>query len=605
MKRILLLVLFCSVYLPLRAQIRQLTIASDPAMRYGKVGVVVLSGDRVVVVYQAIAKDGGRSDIYAALVEGEKVTQVGNISDSSARSLEPDVAVSSSGTVHFAWFDDKGGGVYDLRYRTISGTTPSSIVTLGTVRANEGVEDLRLAADASDNAAVVWMNWESGGALCYMATKYPGRTAVDAFPLGQRAKHPDVVMDSSNIHVVWQYTGSFTGNVYSILYARRPNRAGSSFETPINLNHPDAQRPRLALDLNNYPYVVYYEDSGDTRQIYGQYWNGSRFTDKRVLGNPGREESYHFLDMAAYSVNDMIMTSQRGGSTGGDGINYNWKLNGQWSGYGGFSLPGRPASQSTALSRARPLVAVAWADRDEAVRLYLEQRGDAYGDEPPDPPPPEVPNVPPTANLQLSTQSGLAPLTVQMDGRGSSDSDGQIVSYLWTFGDGASGQGAVVQYVYQNVGTYTVTLTVTDNRGATAQATAQVQVMGLFPPLNVVGERRVNRSLFHREYYYRLTWERNPQNATVGANIVSYKIFRSQLPGGRYLFHTTVTAADQNVYLDRSPGDNSELQYQYHVVAVDDQGRESDPPPDVPVAPPPGGPLPQGVFGKVNAGAAH
>ena len=55
-----------------------------------------------------------------------------------------------------------------------------------------------------------------------------------------------------------------------------------------------------------------------------------------------------------------------------------------------------------------------------------------------------------------------------MDASASFDSDGSIVSYDWDFGDGSSGSGATVDHVYFGAGPYTITLTVTDNEGATA-----------------------------------------------------------------------------------------------------------------------------------------
>jgi hypothetical protein len=65
---------------------------------------------------------------------------------------------------------------------------------------------------------------------------------------------------------------------------------------------------------------------------------------------------------------------------------------------------------------------------------------------------------------------------ITFDGNASTDSDGTIVSYLWSFGDGMTGTGATVQHAYTVAGTYSVTLTVTDNDGksSTAQTTAKV-----------------------------------------------------------------------------------------------------------------------------------
>jgi len=61
------------------------------------------------------------------------------------------------------------------------------------------------------------------------------------------------------------------------------------------------------------------------------------------------------------------------------------------------------------------------------------------------------------------------------------DPDGIIVSYYWDFGDGTNATGAVVEHVYSNSGNYIVTLTVTDDDGATASATSVKTVLNRSP----------------------------------------------------------------------------------------------------------------------------
>jgi hypothetical protein len=89
-----------------------------------------------------------------------------------------------------------------------------------------------------------------------------------------------------------------------------------------------------------------------------------------------------------------------------------------------------------------------------------------------DPPP----NVAPTASIIVDVSAGVAPLTVQLDGSGSSDPDGQIQSYQWDFGNGSTASGATASAVFTVPGVYTVSLTVTDDQGATGTSTTQVTV---------------------------------------------------------------------------------------------------------------------------------
>ena len=82
------------------------------------------------------------------------------------------------------------------------------------------------------------------------------------------------------------------------------------------------------------------------------------------------------------------------------------------------------------------------------------------------------PNVPPTAAFTFSCTG----LSCAFNGSGSSDSDGSITTYAWTFGDGAIGSGATSSRTYAAGGTYTVTLTVTDDDGATGSTSQVVTV---------------------------------------------------------------------------------------------------------------------------------
>jgi PKD repeat protein len=100
----------------------------------------------------------------------------------------------------------------------------------------------------------------------------------------------------------------------------------------------------------------------------------------------------------------------------------------------------------------------------------------------------EPPNVPPTAAIAASGSGGQAPYTLQVDGSGSSDPDGSITSYAWDFGNGRTATGPTASVTYTGPGTFTVTLTVTDNRGATGTATRVITVTGApnAPPTAVI-----------------------------------------------------------------------------------------------------------------------
>jgi PKD repeat protein len=90
-----------------------------------------------------------------------------------------------------------------------------------------------------------------------------------------------------------------------------------------------------------------------------------------------------------------------------------------------------------------------------------------------------LPNVPPVAAFSTAATN----LSLAVDASAASDSDGTITNYAWNFGDGATASGATASHVYGDGGTFPVTLTVTDNRGAVVSATQSVTITA--PPANV------------------------------------------------------------------------------------------------------------------------
>lgn len=82
------------------------------------------------------------------------------------------------------------------------------------------------------------------------------------------------------------------------------------------------------------------------------------------------------------------------------------------------------------------------------------------------------PNQAPTARFTYACTQ----LACTFDGSGSSDADGTVTSYAWTFGGDGSATGSQPAYTFGAAGTYGVTLQVTDDAGATGSTTQQVTV---------------------------------------------------------------------------------------------------------------------------------
>ena len=81
-------------------------------------------------------------------------------------------------------------------------------------------------------------------------------------------------------------------------------------------------------------------------------------------------------------------------------------------------------------------------------------------------------NAPPVASFT----SACTASSCTFDGTSSTDADGSITGYAWSFGDGATSTASAPSHAYATAGAYSVTLTVTDNLGAMASKTSVVTV---------------------------------------------------------------------------------------------------------------------------------
>lgn len=83
---------------------------------------------------------------------------------------------------------------------------------------------------------------------------------------------------------------------------------------------------------------------------------------------------------------------------------------------------------------------------------------------------------PPNQDPVASFTSSCTLLSCSFDGSGSSDVDGFVASWAWTFGDGSEATGPTATHDFAGPGTYAVTLTVTDDDGAAANTSRQLTV---------------------------------------------------------------------------------------------------------------------------------
>lgn len=126
----------------------------------------------------------------------------------------------------------------------------------------------------------------------------------------------------------------------------------------------------------------------------------------------------------------------------------------------------------------------------------------------------------PTADIQVSATSGLAPLTVTFDASGSTDPDGSIVRYRWTFGDGSlsvTTTTPTISHTYTGYGEFSAKVLVTDDDEFIDKAF--VTVHSLSPAIKPVADLQISSTSGTAPF----TVNFDASGSTDNGSIVSYR----------------------------------------------------------------------------------
>jgi len=168
--------------------------------------------------------------------------------------------------------------------------------------------------------------------------------------------------------------------------------------------------------------------------------------------------------------------------------------------------------------------------------------------------------------------SGQVGSPVAFDGTGSYDLDGTVVSYSWDFGDGTFGTGPTPSHTYLLGGTYTVTLTVTDDDNLTGSDSANATIADAAPGAALMRHALLAGAGLQDVL---LRWIASPDDGAGEFDVVRYEIHFGTVysaSGTGYALLATVPAGSTQ-YTHGSAGAANPQSFFYQLRAVDRGGQ--------------------------------
>lgn len=178
-------------------------------------------------------------------------------------------------------------------------------------------------------------------------------------------------------------------------------------------------------------------------------------------------------------------------------------------------------------------------------------------------------NQAPVANATADVTAGSSPLTVHFSSSGTSDPDGDTLSYFWDFGDGTQSTEANPTKTYPNNGQYTVQLKVSDGQ-YTDSAVPLIIRVGIAPTVNII--QPVDKSTYHAgdTIQYQIDAQDGALNDLSGNQVATTIVFHHQShihPFLGPLFGTT-----GNFTIPVTGESSPETWYEIDVTATDGSG---------------------------------
>ena len=181
-------------------------------------------------------------------------------------------------------------------------------------------------------------------------------------------------------------------------------------------------------------------------------------------------------------------------------------------------------------------------------------------------------NLPPDPVANATPNSGEAPLTVQFTGSGSSDPEGDALTYAWDFGDGTPPSSeADPTHVYSSPGTYRARLTVDDGTGRNPNREVTIEVGANAAPTASINAP-ADRSTFRAGETIELSGSgSDAEDGALDGDALDWTVL---LRHGTHL-HDVASLSGGETAFDTYDDHDSDASYEITLTVTDSRGRQA------------------------------
>ncbi len=536
-----------------------ITIAGEAGHKYGKPEIKFGPSGTVYMTYRN--KVGGNSDITLCTYDGKKkeYENVSNLAEiwSMHDAYESAVYVDLNETIHVTWIGINLSGSHEIhhimyRYKDENGW--SKVFDLGTLNEHEELFDTRIAVDSSGNAHIITMK-DAGRTTFYVAVY--GDVPTPIVQIGESScKHPDIIVDDNYVHIIYQKKIGFP---YVQMYQKRENKPNGNILLTKQLTHPSepyaSQKGRLERRNDGKLFMLDFYKGGPNNSPQKQLFHYELDTSKGVLNDeiliskPAKMLLYHYAAFAIKGNSQFVSMQLGSASTGGTGLFYNWRKNGQWSGYTYIAGTAKALHNSADLTDDGKIAAVAYITPDNKIHLVSTD------------------TITITGKLEANfshSDSIFSGSETNFDASECStlNPDYNIVKYIWNFnGTIKETSSPTIAHTFDVHRTNVkVTLTIqADSSDDTGVIEKTIYINANYNAVNVEKTPMNIKTLIYNRSAYKITWSANTQNSDAG--IAKYQIWRSLVTG-------TMPSNDPNDYKQVGEvSSNTLIHYDYTDVA--------------------------------------